>query len=62
MVRHVYGQPPAPEYLESQRQFAAEHDWYSVHRLDARTHFSMLEAPGEVASEIEQVAALVARA
>ena len=62
LVRHVYGQPPAPEYLAAQQQFAAEHEWYSVHRLDARTHFSMLEAPGEVAGEIEHVAAMVARA
>ena len=62
MVRHVYGQPPAPEYLEAQQQFAAEHDWYSVHRLGARTHFSMIEAPGEVAREIEQVAATMGRA
>ncbi len=61
-VRHVYGQPPSPEYLEAQEQFATEHDWYSVHRLDARTHFSMIEAPGEVAGEIERVAAAVARA
>ncbi len=61
-VRHVYGQPPAPAYLEAQEQFAAEHDWYSVHRLDARTHFSMIEAPSEVAGEIEQVAATAARA
>ncbi len=61
-VRHVYGQPPAPAYLEAQEQFAAEHDWYSVHRLDASTHFSMIEAPSEVAGEIEQVAATAARA
>jgi pimeloyl-ACP methyl ester carboxylesterase len=58
-VRHVYGQPPAPEYLEAQQQFAAEHDWYSVTRIDARTHFSMIEAPSEVAGEIERVAATV---
>jgi pimeloyl-ACP methyl ester carboxylesterase len=62
MVRHVYGQPAAAEYLEAQQQFAAEHDWYSVARIDARTHFSMVEAPGEVASEIERVAATVGRA
>lgn len=61
IVKHLYGQPPAPEYLEAQQQFAAEHDWYSVKRIDARTHFSMLEAPSEVASEIEQVATTVAR-
>jgi hypothetical protein len=30
-----------------------------VHRLEARTHFSMIEAPDEVASEIERVAAAV---
>jgi hypothetical protein len=59
MVRHVYGQPGTPEYLQAQRHFAEEHDWYSVHRLDARTHFSMIEAPDEVASEIERVAATV---
>jgi pimeloyl-ACP methyl ester carboxylesterase len=57
MVRHVYGQPATPEYLQAQQRFAEEHDWYSVHRLDARTHFSMIEAPDEVASEIERVAA-----
>ncbi|MGH2887699.1 MAG: alpha/beta fold hydrolase, partial [Solirubrobacteraceae bacterium] len=56
-VRHLYGQPTTPEYLDSQLRFADEHDWYSVCRLDARTHFSMIEAPGEVASEIERVAA-----
>jgi hypothetical protein len=58
-VRHVYGQPPAPEYLQAQQQFAAAHDWFSVKRIDASTHFSMIEAPSEVAREIEQVAAAV---
>jgi pimeloyl-ACP methyl ester carboxylesterase len=61
-VRHLYGQPATPEYLEAQQRLAEEHDWYSVHRLDARTHFSMIETPTEVASEIERVAATVARA
>ena len=58
-VRHLYGQPATPEYLDAQQLFAEEHDWYSVRRLDAHTHFSMIEAPGEVASEIERVAAMV---
>jgi len=58
-VRHLYGQPLAGEYLEAQQRFAAEHDWYSVQRLDTRTHFSMIEAPIEVALEIERVAAKV---
>lgn len=59
-VVHLYGQPAAPEYLDVQQRFAAEHDWYSVRRLDARTHFSMIEAPTEVAAEIERLAATVA--
>jgi hypothetical protein len=33
-----------------------------VRRLDASTHFSMIEAPGEVTSEIERVAAAVGSA
>ncbi|MFZ0040420.1 MAG: alpha/beta hydrolase [Solirubrobacteraceae bacterium] len=60
-VLHLYGQPPAPEYLELQQLFAAEHDWFSVRRLDARTHFVMIEAPEAVAAEIEQLARSVAR-
>lgn len=56
-VMHVYGQPSAPEYLEAQQSFARDHDWFDVHRIDARTHFSMLEAPASVAEVIEQVAA-----
>jgi pimeloyl-ACP methyl ester carboxylesterase len=59
-VTHVYGQPAAPEYLDAQQEFAKRHDWYSVRRIDARTHFSMIEAPSQVASEIERVAATVA--
>ena len=59
VVRHLYGQPATAEYLEAQQRFAEEHDWYSVGRLDARTHFSMIETPEEVASEIERVAAAV---
>lgn len=58
-IVHVYGQPAAPEYLDVQERFAAENDWYSVCRLDARTHFSMIEAPTEVAGEIERLAATV---
>jgi pimeloyl-ACP methyl ester carboxylesterase len=58
-VMHLYGQPATPEYLDAQQRFAKEHAWYSVCRLDARTHFSMIEAPAEVASVIERVAATV---
>jgi pimeloyl-ACP methyl ester carboxylesterase len=55
-VLHVYGQPPADEYLRAQEQFAAEHPWFSVRRIDARTHFAMIECPQAVAEAIEEVA------
>lgn len=53
-VLHVYGQPQDPEYLELQRRFAAEHEWFSVSKLDARTHFAMVETSREVAAAIEE--------
>ena len=49
----MYGQPQDPEYLDVQHRFAAEHDWFSVLKLDARTHFAMLEAASEVADAVE---------
>jgi len=55
-VLHVYGQPPAAEYLEVQQRFAREHGWLSVRRIDARTHFSMIEAPEAVTEAIEELA------
>jgi pimeloyl-ACP methyl ester carboxylesterase len=58
-VLHLYGQPPSEEYLEAQLRFAAEHEWFTVRRVEARTHFLMIERPNEVASEIERVAAAV---
>ncbi len=58
-VMHIYGQPPSSEYLGVQERFAAEHDWFSVRRLAARTHFSMIETPEQVASAIEEFAASV---
>jgi pimeloyl-ACP methyl ester carboxylesterase len=62
MVLHLYGQPPAQQYLDVQQRFAAEHDWFSVRRLDARTHFSMIEMPEAVAAGIEDLARAVAPA
>ena len=54
---HLYGQPRSAEYLEAQQTFASEHPWFSVQQLSTRTHFSMLEAPTEVAAPIEELAA-----
>jgi pimeloyl-ACP methyl ester carboxylesterase len=52
-VLHVYGQPQDPDYLDLQRRFAAEHDWFSVLKLDATTHFAMVEAARDVADAVE---------
>jgi pimeloyl-ACP methyl ester carboxylesterase len=52
-VLHAYGQPHDPEYLELQRLYAAEHDWFTVLKLDARTHFAMLEEAPRLADAIE---------
>ncbi|MGH3111140.1 MAG: alpha/beta hydrolase [Gaiellaceae bacterium] len=52
-VLHAYGQPQDPDYLELQRRFAGDTDWFSVLKLDAATHFAMIEAAPEVADAIE---------
>jgi len=54
-VLHLYAQPPTPEYLAAQLAFAADHDWFSVRRLDSATsHFPSLELPATVAACIEE--------
>jgi pimeloyl-ACP methyl ester carboxylesterase len=53
-VLHMYATPPDPEFLAAQQSFAAAHPWFSVHKLQARSHFPMFEVPAEIASAIEQ--------
>ncbi len=53
-VLHAYAQPDDPGYLDVQRAFAAEHPWFSVHKLDARSHFPTIEVPDQVASVVGQ--------
>jgi pimeloyl-ACP methyl ester carboxylesterase len=53
-VLHLYGQPADEEYLARQEAFAAEHPWFQVRRLPARTHFAMTETPRECVAEIER--------
>ena len=55
-ILHVYGQPQDPEYLALQQRFAADHDWFSVQKVDATTHFAMVEAAQEVADTVEAFA------
>jgi pimeloyl-ACP methyl ester carboxylesterase len=49
---HVYSQPEDPGLLAAQEAFAADHPWFQVRRLAARSHFPMFEVPDEVAAEI----------
>ena len=50
---HVYAQPRDEAFHAAQRAYAAAHAWFSVHRLDARSHFPMLEVPVELAEVVE---------
>lgn len=59
---HVYAQPSDDAFLAAQQGYAAEHPWFSAHRLDgALSHFPTVEVPERLAREIERaVAAVVA--
>lgn len=51
---HLYAQPADDGYLAAQRAWGEDHPWFSVRRLEARSHFPMFEVPGEIASAIEE--------
>jgi pimeloyl-ACP methyl ester carboxylesterase len=51
---HLYTQPADPDYLAAQQAFAAEHPWFHVQRLPAKSHYPMIEVPEVVATAIEQ--------
>jgi pimeloyl-ACP methyl ester carboxylesterase len=57
-VLHLYAQPEDPGYLDAQRAFADEHPWFSVRKLEARSHFPMLEVPDEMGAVIENFVSL----
>jgi pimeloyl-ACP methyl ester carboxylesterase len=50
---HLYAQPADDDVLAAQQGYAAGHPWFSVTRLDARSHFPMFEVPEDMAREIE---------
>lgn len=52
-VMHLYAQPADPAYLEAQQAFAATHPWFKACRMNARSHFPMLEEPEEMAQAAE---------
>lgn len=49
---HVYAQPASGEFLDAQRAFARENEWFDVERIDATSHFPTLEVPQETALAI----------
>jgi len=53
-VLHMYAQPDDPEYLAAQRSFGVAHPWFQGLKLEARSHFPMLEVPDEMAAGIER--------
>ncbi len=53
-VLHLYAQPDDPGYLAAQQAFSAAHPWFNVTKLDAHSHFPMLEVADEMAAAIEQ--------
>ena len=38
----------------AQQSFAADHPWFQVVKLDARSHFPTLEVPEQVAEHLER--------
>jgi pimeloyl-ACP methyl ester carboxylesterase len=59
---HLYAQPADDGYLAAQQAYAKAHPWFSVHRLEARSHFPMLEAPEDMAALVEQHVRRIPRA
>jgi pimeloyl-ACP methyl ester carboxylesterase len=51
---HLYAQPDNPDYLTAQQRFAADHPWFNVRKIEARSHFPALEAPDAVAAAINE--------
>lgn len=51
---HLYAQPPDDEFLDAQQAFGRDHPWFRVRRLDALSHFPMLEVPAVMAAELEE--------
>lgn len=53
-VLHMYAQPEDPGYLAAQQSLSAAYPWFHVQKLQASSHFPMLEIPKDMAALIEQ--------
>lgn len=51
-VLHMYSIPKDEAFLTAQQGFAQTHPWFSVRRLDGKTHFPCLERPEVVAAAL----------
>src|ERR1022692_3517199 len=51
-VLHLFSIPKDQAFLKEQQDFAKHRSWFSVSRLDGRTHFPSLERPEIVAAAI----------
>lgn len=58
-VLHLYAQPADADFLDAQRAYAKTHPWFQVQRLDARSHFPMLEDPADVATALNDFAQML---
>jgi hypothetical protein len=54
---HLYAQPQDDAHLAAQQDAAARLGWFDVMRLDAHSHFPMLEDPTMVASHVTRFVA-----
>jgi pimeloyl-ACP methyl ester carboxylesterase len=59
---HMYTQPEDPGYLMAQQSFAGDHPWFQVAKLNARSHFPLLEVPDQVVEHLEDFLASLGRA
>jgi len=51
---HLYAQPADDDYLAAQEQVAAQHPWFRARRLEAHSHFPVLEVPEAMAGAITE--------
>lgn len=51
-VTHLFSQPTAPEYLQAQRDFRAQHPWFDFRILGGPTHFPTLDVPEKIADAV----------
>ncbi len=49
---HLYAQPADDDYLQAQRSVAEAHPWFHAERVDAHSHFPMLEIPEDLARKV----------